>query len=347
MWRCDATRLFRNGGRESESPLLRFGDTLFDAGTSAAPMTVCKLDPVWYLLLLAALAGCRSTPLTTGSQSDLLARLPWSNRAEEIAWDHWSATHLRSGDIVFVRGDSRILFGLVNFSQLCTDVADSRFSHVGLVSREQDGVFVYDVVVGGPRHVSFGKFATDHQISLIAVKRLKPEYRNYAPAAIEYCRSVAGASGKFDAEFKLDNENFYCSELIELAFRHAGLALSQPVRIDRLPRIDALPTTTRTIIDTMTNIRMDQEIFLPGNEQIGIWACPYLDLVLDGTTTELQPTDIAALPMPVEPAVITGSDTARSSAAAGRARTAWVVPAGLVPSNTERAPGPPAPAVYR
>lgn len=310
-------------------------------------MTVCKLVSVWPLLLLAALAGCRSTPLATPTPPNLLAQLPWSDRGEEVAWDHWAAAHLYDGDLVFVRGDSRILFGLVNFSQLCTDVADSRFSHVGLVSREPDGVFVYDVVVGGPRHISFGRFANDHQISLIAIKRLKPEYRSHAPAAIEYCRSVGSASGKFDSEFKLDNEHFYCSELIERAFRHAGLPLSQPVRIDRLPRIDALPTTTRAIIDTMTNIRMDQEIFLPGNEQIGIWSCPYLDLVLDGTTTDLPPTDIAALSMPVEPAVITGSSTAESSAAAGRARTAWVVPAGLVPRSTARAAGPPAPVAYR
>ena len=188
-------------------------------------MTVCKLDYVWSLLLLAALAGCRSAPWTKGNQPDLLAQLDWSDRDEESAWDHWAASHLHNGDIVFVRGDSRILFGLVNFSQLCTDVADSRFSHVGLVSREQDGVFVYNVVVGGPRHIAFGKFATDHQISLIAVKRLKPEYRSYAPAAVEYCRSVGGASGKFDTELKLDNEHFYCSEMIELAFRHAGLPL--------------------------------------------------------------------------------------------------------------------------
>ena len=34
---------------------------------------------------------------------------------------------------------------------------------------------------------------------------------------------------------------------------------------------------------------MDQEIFLPGNDQIGIWSCPYLDLVLDGTRTDLLP----------------------------------------------------------
>jgi hypothetical protein len=334
-------------GRGFFATLLRAGNILFDAGTSAAHMTVCKLDSAWSLLLLAALAGCHSTPLTTGSRTDFLARLGWSDRDEQIAWDHWAAAHLHSGDLVFVRGDSRILFGLVNFSQLCTDIADSRFSHVGLVSREQDGVFVYDVVVGGPRRVRFDEFATDRQISLFAVKRLKPEYRVYIPAAIEYCREVSTSNGRFDTELKLNNEHFYCSELIELAFRHAGLPLSQPVRIDHLPRFAELPTATKTLIQTMTTIEMDQEIFLPGNEQIGIWSCPCLDLVLDATTTHLTPTDVAALPMPAESTEPTGPSTGRNFAAADPGRTAWVVPAGRGPSNTERAPGPLAPAAYR
>lgn len=310
-------------------------------------MTVRKLNHAWSLLLLAALVGCRSVPRSGSAPPDWLADWGWPDRQTEAAWDQWAAAHLQNGDLVFVRGDSRILFGLVNFSQLCTDVADSRFSHVGLVAKEPSGVYVYDVVVGGPRHVSFGKFAADHQISLLAVKRLRAEYRGHIPAAIEYCRNVGSASGKFDVEFKLDNEHFYCSELIELAFRHAGLPLSQPVRIDHLPRIDALPTTTRTLIDTMTNIRLDQELFLPGNEQIGLWACPYLDLVLDGTSTDLGPAEIAALPMPAEPPGITGSSTARSSAAAGWARTAWAAPTSPAPGSIERASAPPAPAAYR
>lgn len=310
-------------------------------------MTVRKLNHAWSLLLLAALAGCRSGPPTAAHTPDWLTRLGWPDRAEQTAWDHWAAAHLQSGDLVFVRGDSRILFGLVNFSQLSTDVADSRFSHMGMVSCEPAGVFVYDVVVGGPRHISFGQFASDKQIFLLAVKRLRPEYRSHVPGAIEYCRNAVSASGKFDAEFKLDNEHFYCSEMIELAFRDAGLPLSQPVRIDHLPRIDALPPTTRTLIDTLTNIRMDQEIFLPGNERIGIWSCPYLDLVLDGTETDLRPAEIAALPMPVESPGITGSGIAGSSAPAGWARTTWVVPASLAPGSTGRAAVPLAPTADR
>lgn len=303
-------------------------------------MTVHKLHPVWSLLMLAVLAGCRSVPLATAPVA-AFSIFPWDHAPEKAAWDTWAAAHLQSGDLVFVRGDSRILFGLVNFSQLCTEVADSRFSHVALVSCEKEGVFVYDVVVGGPRRVSFGKFATDPQISLFAVKRLQPEYRSYVPAAIEYCRQISAHSGKFDTELKLGNGHYYCSEMIELAFRHAGLPLSQPIRIDRLPHIDRLPASTEAVIRTMTTIDMEQEIFLPGNDQIGLWACPYLDLVLDATPTTQPPT---AQPPPdpdVPPPASRDSDIARNSAAADWVRTVSAAPAIRAPDSTERASGSP------
>ncbi|NLF69148.1 MAG: hypothetical protein GX575_08830 [Candidatus Anammoximicrobium sp.] len=296
-------------------------------------MTVRGISWLCSLLLLAALAGCRSAPLAAGPHLDPLSLLPWAHRAEEVAWENWAARHLESGDLLFVRGDSRILFGLVNFSQLCTDLADSRFSHVGLASQESDGLFVYDVVVGGPRRVPFGKFATDRNISLLAVKRLQPQYRGCVPAAIEYCRQISVHSGKFDTELRLDNDHYYCSEMIELAFRHAGLPLSQPIRIDQLPRIDRLPAPTKILIDTLTTIEMQQEIFVPGNDRIGIWSCPCLDLVIDATPTARPPSDPA---MP--PGVVRGSDIARSSGPADSVRTAWAGQELRAPDSTDRAP---------
>lgn len=295
-------------------------------------MIVHKVHPFWSLLMLAALVGCRAAPLAAGAPGVPLSFLPWDHREEQVAWERWAASHLQSGDLVFVRGESRILFGLVNFSQLCTEVAASRFSHVGLVSCEKDGVFVYDVVVGGPRRVPFGKFASDRQISHFAVKRLQPEYRAYVPAAVAYCRQVSARGGKFDTELKLNNDHYYCSELIELAFRHAGLPLSQPIRIDQLPHIDQLSASTRTLIGTLTTIEMQQELFLPGNDQIGIWSCPYLDLVLDVTTTSQPPADPAA-----SRAAPTGSDTARNSAAADSVRTVSAGPAVRAPRSIDRA----------
>lgn len=236
---------------------------------------------------LVVFAGCRglSPPTWTSSAvvQEVVGRGPVRERQE--AWDRWAADHLQSGDIVFVFGESRILLGLVNFSKLSTEIAGSQFSHVGLVSRENGRVWVYDIVSEGPRRLPFGRFMTDDIVWSIAVKRLQAPYRAAIPTAIAYCREQFDTKRKFDTDFRLDNDRLYCSEMVEGGFRQAGLTLSQPVRIDQLPHFDRLGQTTKQLIRTASKIEFDQEILLPGNDTIGLWACPYLDLVvppLDG-----------------------------------------------------------------
>jgi hypothetical protein len=93
----------------------------------------------------------------------------------------------------------------------------------------------------------------------------------------------------FDKDFRLNNDSLYCTEFVELAFRHAGLTLSQPVRIDRLPGFEQVPKTTVHMVRAATTIEPEHEVLLPGNETTGIWACPCLQLVLDVTDASSPP----------------------------------------------------------
>ena len=205
------------------------------------------------------------------------------------AWDSWAEDHLQTGDILFIRGESRILLGLVSFSGLCTDLADSKFSHVAVVSREDGRCVVYDIILGGPQRMGFGQYVTDHTVWNVAVKRLEPQCRADIPEVIRYCRQVHQHGGGFDNSFRLNNEYLYCSEFVEIAFRKAGVHLSDPVPINELPNYAQLPMSTKLLADAAANIKVDQKILLPGNDQIGIWACPHLQLVLDITDTKTPP----------------------------------------------------------
>jgi hypothetical protein len=179
--------------------------------------------------------------------------------------------------------------GLVNFSRLCTELADSRFSHIAIVSREDDEIIVYDTVVGGPRRISFGQFVADRRVWKIAVKRLRSEHQRFVPSAIAYCRQAYESKTEFDEDFQLNNDRLYCTELIELAFRHAGLPLSEPIRIDALPGYELVSGPTKRLVQAATAIEMDQEVLLPGNETIGVWANSDLELVLDVTDVSSPP----------------------------------------------------------
>ena len=239
-------------------------------------MNVCKLDHVWSLLVLAALAGCRSAPWTKGNQLDLLAQLDWSTAAKSppgITGPHRTSTTATWFSCEETAGSSSAW----SISRSCARTfADSRFSHVGLVSREQDGVFVYDVVVGGPRHVPFGKFATDQRISLIRRKTSEAGVPELHPAAVEYCRKSAEQR---QVRYGIETGQ---RALLLLGTGRTGLSSCGAAVVPAGPHRSAAPF--RRVAGDHENdppyddqYRMDQEIFLPGNEQIGIWACPYLD----------------------------------------------------------------------
>jgi hypothetical protein len=204
-------------------------------------------------------------------------------------WERWGQAHLQDGDVLFVLGRHRILLGLVDFSQVSREVAGSRFSHVALVSCEDGPPLVYDTVQGGPRRIPFARFMRDRRVEQVAVKRLRGEYQSHVPQAVAYCRDVYRRRVPFDEQLRLDNDGLYCSELVELAYRAAGLPLSEPVRIDRLPHFDQLSPATVRVIETATGLRPDQAVYVPGNEELGIWSNPRLELVLDATHADSPP----------------------------------------------------------
>jgi len=212
------------------------------------------------------------------------------------AWQRWGEAHLDDGDLLFVRGENRIFLGLVDFSKLTCDLTDSPFSHVALVSREDDQLLVYDIVAEGPRRIPFAEFVADRRLSLLAVKRLRPEHRHHAPRAIAFCRQAWQQQTPFDEDFRLDNDRWYCSELIESAYRHAGLPLSEPVPIQQLPGYRRVPPAVRQLVLSTKPIQPTEAVFIPGNDTLGMWSSPSLQPLLD-------PINIADPPRPNAPAM--------------------------------------------
>ncbi|MCA9119001.1 MAG: hypothetical protein H6822_16940 [Planctomycetaceae bacterium] len=210
-----------------------------------------------------------------------------------IAWDTWARDNLQDGDIVFLQSRSNWVWGVIELSQLTRDVTDSDFTHVALAAVEEGEVFLYDIDTPGPGRTRFGAMMADSQTAAVAVKRLRPEFQPYVPDAIQYCRDVYNSRLPFDKQLKLDNDRLYCAELIEVAFRSAGLELSQPTRWESLPGLDKHPLAVRTIA-WANSTQPEEFVVVPGNEKIGIWASPGLYLVLPLTDAKVPPAASAS-----------------------------------------------------
>lgn len=221
-------------------------------------------------------------PVATRARADgELPQIPMSAGMKQ--WEIWGRTVLREGDIVFRRGDAKILFGFFPFSRFIAEVSGSPYSHTGIVAIEGGTTVVYDTTKAGVRRQPFAVWVLDN-VGPIGVKRLKAAQRTRIPGVIAFCRDSFQKQVPFDYELALDDSALYCVEMTEKAFRSQGLPLSQPVKLGDMEHASKHPIcmvvfqylTTMTLKEPLT---METEVFFPGNERHGIWSSPFLETV--------------------------------------------------------------------
>lgn len=268
----------------------------------------------WLLLLvvLASGVGCRGAGETTDRM------VPWGFRGnpwgpvanakrergefpkvpynpDMVAWDKWGKANLKEGDILFRMGDARAALGLFPFSKVSAAIANSRFSHSGIVAIENGEAVVYDTTTTGPQRQPFPIWLLDTRGSF-AVKRPKPEYQEAAPKAVAYCRKAYQEQVPFDFNMKMGEDKLYCIEMTEKAYQASGLPLSKPLRLDELPRYKEFPKVVR-LLKMATSMVPEQQAYVIGNDAIGIWSSEALETVYDSPNGRAPGTD-SAVPAP-------------------------------------------------
>jgi hypothetical protein len=184
---------------------------------------------------------------------------------------------LRDGDIVFRRG-LHYGPGECLASNLVASVTDSPFSHEGVVCREGGVAWVYDVNGEGVRKVPFDVWARNVARHVFAVKRVRPEYRDRVAPALAFCEDAYRREVPYDYALGPGDDAYYCAEMIEKAFRRAGLPLSDPVPIRTLPNYRR-HRLLGVLVEGLTAIRLDTPVFVPGNDHYGTYASPCLETV--------------------------------------------------------------------
>ncbi|MFB9054316.1 YiiX/YebB-like N1pC/P60 family cysteine hydrolase [Formosa undariae] len=99
------------------------------------------------------------------------------------------------------------------------------FSHVGLVIKSENGdLKVMEAISAGvvltPIDSFLNRSLDAHKNPKVIVGRLKPELNHLIPKTISFIQSKMDAA--YDPYFDIDNDKYYCSELIHLAFKSAN-----------------------------------------------------------------------------------------------------------------------------
>jgi hypothetical protein len=204
---------------------------------------------------------------------------PVRHPAALAEWEEFGREHIEDGDLLFRYGVSYAVRGRLA-SCLTAAVSDSPFTHDAIAHWEGDQLYVYDIVPApeGARKIPFAFWALDNAPHSLVIKRLKPEYRCHIPAALAYIEDVYLRQVPFDTALHLDDERLYCSEMIEKAFRSAGLVLSDPVPIRCLPRY-APYAVLRPLAERFADVDVDEPVFAVGNAHYGLFGSPRLELV--------------------------------------------------------------------
>jgi hypothetical protein len=189
-------------------------------------------------------------------------------------WDAWGKTVLRDGDIVFRRGDAKILFGYFPFSRFIANASGSLFSHTGVVVIEKGEPVVYDTTKASVRRQPFCVWVLDN-VGPFGVKRVRPELASYASRAVQFCHDVFERQVPFDYDLALDDSALYCVEMTEKAYRASGLPLSEPIRLGDMENVSRFPICVFLFLK-LSNLTLEQRVYFPGNERHGIWSSPRL-----------------------------------------------------------------------
>jgi hypothetical protein len=153
--------------------------------------------------------SCRGGRLILTILISILA-LPYGINAQ-------SNSALKEGDFLFLDLDCG---GLCDAIEAVTEgVNDQDFSHLGLVHRKGDSIFVLEAMGNSVRLSRLSTFLSYTGKAAVQA-RLKPEYQKLIGPAIAYGMKQLGKA--YDDAFLPDNGKYYCSELVYDAFLEAN-----------------------------------------------------------------------------------------------------------------------------
>jgi len=192
-------------------------------------------------------------------------------------WAAFGRRYLQDGDILFCRGAGTSSRRAVASTRFFADVTDSPFSHEGIAHWLDGTVWVYDVKAEGVRDMPFEFWILDVAEHSLAVRRVRPIYRDRTPQR-SLLPGVLRPAGALRHDFLPGRRR----TLLRGNGREGLLRRrAPPVRSSSHPpatELRQLPAP-RAACRIMYRYRPDTPVFAPGNEYYGTYSSPYLEEV--------------------------------------------------------------------
>lgn len=127
----------------------------------------------------------------------------------------------KTGDLLFQDIDCGPLCDAIE--KVTAGIDGAKFSHVGILVVADSGNYVLEAISAGVKFTPYSEFLARSTDSLerpkVIVGRLKDKYQSYIAQAISNMEKYLGKT--YDTVFSIDNDAYYCSELIYTGFKEA------------------------------------------------------------------------------------------------------------------------------
>jgi len=140
--------------------------------------------------------------------------------------------HLQTGDLLFQVDKGSMSEAI---AKVTSGESDINYTHVGIVLVQNDTIFVIEAIPSGVSKTLLDTFmfrsATLKEKPIVAVGRLKQEYRKFIPQALVRAENLLGKP--YDFVFYPDNDAYYCSELVMVSFlNNQNMPIFEPVSMN-------------------------------------------------------------------------------------------------------------------
>jgi len=193
--------------------------------------------------------------------------------------------HIQGQQYIPQTGD--LLFQDLDCGEFCDAIekvtrgfGNKSFSHVGMAYIEDSAVFVIEAGSNGVVKTPFQTFLNRSLDSLgrpkVVAGRLKHKYRHLIPSAISKSQALLGKT--YDNAFDINNDQYYCSELVYVSFTDST---AKPIfSLDPMTFID--PDTHKTFpawIQYFKNLKIAIPEGKPGLNPGGISRSEKIEIV--------------------------------------------------------------------
>jgi hypothetical protein len=140
----------------------------------------------------------------------------------------YKISELQNGDLLFVTAKNSGLSGAIN--NVTQKQKNASFDHMGILERNNGKLYVLHAAPkGGSQKQQLKDFLKDQSKDgqAIVVYRLKAQFQDAIPSAIEKANSMLGKPYNFN--YILDENSYYCSDYIERAFRNDHIFTLEPM----------------------------------------------------------------------------------------------------------------------